>query len=295
MNKEIFINLSKSAIYKLWKPKLSTKRKHHFAYIFHTESLHNPKHFEMMLQFLQDYTQLTGKRALATLMSGAHPRIIAGMAEQKTSELLLVDRMQQIGRFADLGYHGHYAFVPEKFSDVTQQIKGVVFDLKKIEAQIEVELTWFKRNEISIGPYYSAGWWFQSPWLYPVLAKKGFQLDASISYSPWLRQINSYAWFKKNNIKSGEPVLIDGSILNIQNILGCHNTKYPDDFIRNANALWDHSEDVYNFMHSHDFDLHPEYTLNTLSSLKKQGAKFLDVKELLLLKEKAKSIDLPTP
>lgn len=264
------------------------------GYTFHTEALYVEDHFRTMLEFLRAYTNLTGKVALATVMSGANPRVRDGARKASVSDEQLAERMKQIGEYSELGFHGHYAFDPEKYSELPMQIRGGCYSMEAIRPQIEAELAWFRKHGVTVGPYYSGGWWFQAPELFSHLAERGFELDASVSYSRWFRQANTYPWFRAAGVAPGEPVVIADKMLAVQNLLGCHETRFPDDFIRLLRAsLGESPRKAWAFVHSHDFDLKPGFALRALERLLNHGIEFKAAKDFLQLRDTARKLPMP--
>lgn len=264
------------------------------GYIFHTEALYEKKPFDDMLGFLSSYRKLTGKKALATLMSGANPRVSDGIREHSTKKEFL-DRLHAISEEADTGFHGHYVFDNERYKEREFQMRGSRYDMALIEKGMDEELSWFGDNGMKIGPYYSSGWWFHAKEMPALLAKKGFKLDASVSYAPAFRQSFSYSFFRDHGVAAGEPALVSssqGEVLYVQNLIGCHNTPFPEDFVRHTASLLRGSalKEIYAFVHSHDYDLNPEFALRTIEFLMKKSVEFVSSEELLALKEKARRI-----
>lgn len=287
-------NLAKQAAYSIFPQELPKGLKLNIAYTFHTESLFEDAYFLPFIQFLRDYRSLTGKKALATLMSGANPRVRDGAKGRGMGDRELADRMLKVGELAELGFHGHYAFEPERYRETPMQIRGGLYDIASIEKQIDAELEWFKRMGLELGPFYSGGWWFQAPELYALLAERGFKLDASVSYSPWFRQANTYFWFQLAKVLPGEAVIVLDKIAAVQNLIGCHDTPFPDDFIRHLRKIIGRETGLVSaFVHSHDFDLKPVFALRALERIRREGASFCEASDFLSRWDDFRRISLP--
>ncbi len=277
-------NLAKKIFYAINPPRLEQAKDLTLGYVFHTEMIYEKKYFDALMDFLPRYTALTGARAIATLMSGRNPRVRDGIKSAGISELEFASRLAKIGEVAELGFHGHYVLEAEEYKTFSKQIRGAVYEMEVITNQLKNELAWFEEFKIKLGPYYSAGWWFHSLELYQELALRGFRYDFSQSFSPWFRSPVIYPILKEMGLHCGERVELDfgkAKIQLIQNLVGCHNTKFSEDFIRHMKALLNGGSDTpVAVVHSHDFDLQVENSLHALADIKKLGANFFSGTDL---------------
>lgn len=291
--KNLTINPAKKLIYSIQDPALPEVEMN-FAYIFHVESIFSETVYKNFYSFLQSYSSMTGQKCLLTLMSGANPRVRQGI-QRESDETTFLGRIERLAEIADLGFHGHYYFDEPSFSNPLSQMKGVNFHFPSIVGQVQNELDWFSKNGIKIGPYYSAGWWFQSVKLLDHLCDLGFTMDASFSLAPWFRNNNSFQLLSKNQIKAGEIFLVREKMLCVQNLIGCHNTPFPQDFVRNAKKVFDDfgiPPKVHSFIHSHDYDLCARYTLDTIEHLMKKGVNFVSAEFFEKNRAKARLLSL---
>jgi hypothetical protein len=289
-----FRNALKSLYYAIKPPQLTKANSLQLGYVFHTEMIFEKKYFETMLHFLPRYQELTGCRAIATLMSGKNPRVRDGIRNAGITEKEFVSRLLKIGEYATLGYHGHFVHSPEHYKEFSQQIRGAGYDMAPIKIQIQAELDWFCEKRIKIGPYYSGGWWFHAPELYEELVRQGFQFDFSQSFAPWYRSPVIYPILQAKQVLCGEPLalhLASSKMYLVQNLVGCHNTIFPEDFIRNMQRLLKNGfQNPVAVVNSHDFDLQEENTLAALEKVKHLGARFFDETTLASLVQGARSI-----
>ena len=91
----------------------------------------------------------------------------------------------------------------------------------------------------------------------------------------------------ENRIHGGEPFRIYSgekkkSVLSIQNFIGAHTSPFVLDFDRNMKKLdLQESEVNIGVINSHDYDLHPAYTLKCIEHLlKDSGAEFFSYDDL---------------
>jgi hypothetical protein len=191
------------------------------------------------------------------------------MADVKCNELEYIDRVNFLSEYATIGYHGHFY----SNSGLKEINKGVINDLA-VSVQFDKEVEWLERHFPSYKKIYSAGWWYMSDIVIRKLNEYSFEYDFSFSYSPYFGCDYSKNIMSKHRVKFGEAFTINNNPTRyIQNFIGCHDSKYPQDFIRRFNNLKAQSPNNTNMIegviNNHDFNLANGNDLYTLKCIER--------------------------
>lgn len=267
-------NLAKSVLYQVSPPSLPSDLRLEVFYVFHTEQIFNDEIFARLLSFCQRYSHLTGSRALSCTMSAVSPGVEAGLLRYRISPQEYADRVREIEKVADLGYHGH--FWKDARLDIQNEIKGDVRDRESVSLQMNKDLNWFAENGLNHNGAYAAGWWYMNEDIIQLLLENKFKYDFSFSMSPWFRKEFSKKLMAERKIRVGESFQVNQgaqSLLCTQYLIGCHQTPFPQCFVRNLNSLLDQGAGslVEGAVGAHDYDLDLENTLRCIEFLKNTG------------------------
>ncbi len=248
--------------YRIQQPKLKTGYHPSFGFIFHTERIYHPDTFQTLLSFCSRYQQLTGKRPLCVVMSPLNKRIKSEMDAVQFSLNDFADRLTKLASVSDIGYHGHFWRGENDYNLPDNQVLSSNFvqpDSALIDKQFTDDYSWLKKFTF-VQPYYSAGWWFVNPTLLNKLKREGIDADFSFSYLNWVSNDWTKTLMRQKGICFGESFQIDSDKRNrnltcVQTLMGCTNTKYPQDFIRIFNSYLDSNKEPCGMIATHDYNL----------------------------------------
>jgi hypothetical protein len=246
--------------YGLRPARLPREVKLHIGFIFHTEEIQKASTFAKLKSFCQQYTSITGSRALCTVMSPENPRIREEMRREGVPDSEFANRLHDLRQWADIGYHGHFwKSGSRSYSDEGNQIKVFNFsptDEATVLGQFQAELEWFTSNGFTINSY-SAGWWFINPFLMTLLHKTKIALDFSFCSQPWINNFWAKDFLKAKQVAFGESFKMqDQDPVYVQTLMGCTVTDYPMDFVRVINkSLKSERVDVSGMITTHDYNI----------------------------------------
>lgn len=267
--------LLKSIYYSFSHYSLSQFEELNLGYVFHTERIYNDTYFSRLLRFCKSYEALTGKKAICTLMPFTNARVAHECRSHNVDDKNYLERTRELSTVSSLGYHGHFWTDPTRLSDTSTEIKKENFSHLAFRKQFEEDLHWFKRNDISHNGVYAAGWWFMNREVLLSLLENQFTVDFSFSQSKWFSNPYSEKSMRENRILAGESFLVshgEHKLLCVQNLIGCHHSSFPEDFVRNLLKL-NFSKETNKAMgvvNSHDDDLDENNTLGCIEYLMKQ-------------------------
>ncbi len=145
-------------------------------FCIHTEVIYEDRTYQALLKFSKDFKELTGKRITVCISTPICPLVRKGLVENKLSEKLFSDRVLDMTRHADVGYHGHYY---PKGTTTFDHMRRSDYNKDLVTKQIAQEMAWFKN--IGISPKtYIAGCWFMMEEMVLELEKWGIEVDVSI-------------------------------------------------------------------------------------------------------------------
>jgi hypothetical protein len=252
-------NILKSVYYSFKEPKLEQGIQARIGFCFHTEHIYKQEVFEALLSFCKEFYTITGASPVCTVMTPPNARIKEGFTLFNLTEDIYCKRVEQLSKYAHIGFHGHFWKDPSFFKNDLYDIKKDNQDYQKevLIAQFDEQAEWFTKKGISHNNTYAAGWWFMNQDLLNLLAKHQFRYDYSFSKSSHYYNRFSAELMKNNLVNFGEPfytIVNHHSLLHIQNLIG-HTSKFPQDFIRNFNRLTDNNKLIYGVMNAHDYDV----------------------------------------
>ena len=264
-------NILKRAYYALVRTELPPEARLTLGYMVHTEAVWDSKVFARLLDFCRAYRALTGAKAICALMTGVNPLVRQGMSRQGVDDAEYRERVGRLAEEALVGYHGHFWFRREDVGRPEAAIMWNNYLRTAVEEQFRADLEWFAAGDVSHHGIYAAGWWFVNRNFHRLLIASGFVADFSCSKSPWFRNQYYHRLMLAHGIRCGEPFRVAAdarSLLCIQNLIGCHQTAFPQDFVRNLTALMDPGyREPIGVVNAHDFDLDPDHTLACLEYL----------------------------
>lgn len=267
-------NFAKSVYYKFQKRGLLSSYNIKLGYIFHTEKIYNDAIFNKLILFCKEYNLLTGAKPICSLIPPTNFLLKEEMDKCGFSEKDFVTRVKVLSQFSTIGYHGHfYLDNKAEYYNAIHCNNYKYFDLKQ---QFSDDINWFEINDISHNGIYAAGWWFMNNDLFKLLIENDFKYDFSFSQAKFFYNQFSCLFMNENKIKFGDSFfLTDNNKINkllcIQNFIGMHNTKYPQDFERIMNSLLpknvDSNNSIVGVVNSHDYSLDFPNTLNCIKYL----------------------------
>ncbi|MFH1996797.1 MAG: hypothetical protein ABIJ27_07400 [Candidatus Omnitrophota bacterium] len=146
----------------------------------HCEKLYDGAIYAKLLRFSNFYRELTGRKLIVCAHSPRNPVTSYVMRLIGFSDEEYRRRLEALGEFCDIGYHGH--FYRGKKDGEFAVINGNSPHADIAVEQINKEFDWFHAN----GFYprkYIAGWWYLHPEIIRALESKGIELDFSIRRS----------------------------------------------------------------------------------------------------------------
>ena len=226
-------NLAKYILYNVFHKEYSFNSKIILSYVFHTEKIHDDLIYSTLLSFVKAYLEITNKKCILTVMTPMNYQIKQEMRDVQCSVQKYADRIYSLSEYAVIGYHGHFYST----LDTSDEIKGNIYDDSAASMQFDNEVEWLAKYFPGYSKAYSAGWWYLSDTIINKLIEHNFKFDFSFSYSPYFGCNYSKKIMSEYDIKFGETFAMnDGSdIKYVQNFIGCHDSKYPQDFIRRFN------------------------------------------------------------
>ena len=269
----------KWSYYQLTSPDLYKTRDLELAYIFHTENIFDADIFYRLIHFCKRYQELTGQRPICAVMPAINLRVRKGMIKSGVTQEEYVARVKALSQYATIGYHGHFWFSPQAFDRPEAEIRCNNFNRRALLEQLEADLMWFRSNGIEHNGIYAAGWWVMNAAIQKILMDHDFKYDFSFSQSIWFRNQYSYAFMREHQIRAGESFIIlseassgdSQRLYCVQNLIGCHDTPFVEDFERNLKKLLGDSGDTAcGVINAHDFDLDFANTVRCLEHLTRQ-------------------------
>ena len=256
-------HLLKSVYYAVKSTRLHPGMRLRVGYVLHTEAIQDPRYWPMLRDFCREYKSLTGVEVICTIMTPENARVAKQMQDSGVSNEEYVARVRELETMAIIGHHGHYYQDLANYAVAESEIRGDNYSREHMTDQFGDDLNWFRNHGIDHNGLYTGGWWFMHRDLLALLIAEGYRLDFSFTYSP----VFGHAWSKgvmqKGGIRFGETFRLatdGGSITAIQNLIGCHNTPFVQDFNRHMNALFDPNwPEVTGVVNTHDFNLDSNY------------------------------------
>lgn len=256
-------NLLKAMYYAFKPERLRADMLLRMGYVFHTEAIQSPLHWPLLRDFCVEYRRVTGVEPLCTIMTPTNARIKAQMREVGLTEAEYRARVQELETLAIIGHHGHYYTDPANFSAAEGEIRGDNYAPEPVRRQFNEDLDWFDRSGIDQNGIYSGGWWFSHPDLVELLVGAGYRVDLSFTHSPVLGHTWSKQVMREGGVRFGEAFRLatdKGSLVMVQNLIGCHNTPFVQDFSRHMNRLFSPDwPEVTGVLSTHDFNLTSDY------------------------------------
>lgn len=148
----------------------------HMNFCIHTEVIYDDRTYEALRSFAKGFRDLTGARIAVCVSTPVCPLVSKALAERGMGEDAFARRVVDLGRFAELGYHGH--FYPAG-TTTFDHMRREWYDRALVLRQIGEEMDWF--GKIGVVPrLYIAGCWFLMEDIVLELERRGFAVDMSI-------------------------------------------------------------------------------------------------------------------
>ena len=266
----------KSVYYAVKSERLHRGMRLRMGYVLHTEAIQDPRCWRRLLGFCGEYKSVTGAEPICTIMTPENARIAKQMQDFGVTDEEYVARVRELETMAIIGHHGHYYQDPANYAAVENEIRDDNYSRSHLTDQFDSDVSWFRNNGIDHNGLYAGGWWFMHRDLVALLIKEEYRADFSFTYSPVFGHPWSKSVMRQGGIRFGEAFRLvndSGNITIVQNLIGCHNTPFVQDFSRHMNALFNPEwPEVTGVVNTHDFNLDTSYdfTLRVLRHLAKQ-------------------------
>ena len=256
-------DLLKSVYYAVKSERLHPGMRLRMGYVFHTEAIQDPKCWPLLRDFCGEYKSVTGAEPICTIMTPENARINKQMQDFGVTNEEYVARVRELETMAIIGHHGHYYRDPANYTAAEGEIRGDNYDREHLTDQFGNDLNWFRDNDIDHNGLYAGGWWFMHRDLVALLIKEGYRVDFSFTHSPVFGHAWSRSLMREGGIRFGETFRLasdGGSMTMVQDLIGCHNTPFVQDFIRHMNKLFNPDwPEVSGVVNTHDFNLDHNY------------------------------------
>ena len=169
-------------------------------------------------------------------------------------------RLEELSLHADIGYHGHFWRTENDFDNSTNQVRALGYspqDDELIQKQFKQDYSWLCDQPFTL-PYYAAGWWFMNNSMVKKLMEENIEADFSYSMLRWISNPYFKTFFKEHQIRFGEPFRLTSngkSITCIQTLMGCPNSPFSEDIIRQLNTYFDGYQSPMGMLATHDYNL----------------------------------------
>jgi len=240
------------------------------GYVFHTESIYDIDCYSILLDFVRSYKSMTGEQCVLTIMTPENCHVKKMMHIQSCENSEFLDRVLLLSEYAEIGYHGHFYR-----NDTGIKSGNNVEDHLLISDQFDRELLWLDDYVDSFIRVYAAGWWHMSDIVIKKLLENDFIMDFSFTHSGFFGCDYSKEILRKNSISLGQPFTLKESsqLVFLQNFIGCHDNKFPEDFMRRMNLLINSipcaDDRLYGVVNNHDFNLSDGNDYNTLKCIER--------------------------
>lgn len=252
-----------------------------FLPVLHVERLHDDSSFERTLAFVEKYRSATGQRALLTVITPMAPMLAMELRAAGFSEGSYRARIESLARFSDIGLHGHYLRDP---TSPKRPIHNYWNESSVVAAQVEAERDWLERSGLMRHRVYSAGWWYLDHHLVKTIADLGFQMDFSASTARFNDSPGAVdsARFRREPIVF--PYSASPAVAGVWAVTSLGNSVSSSVVARRAltafpSLIFRKDESLLS-LYSHDWDMHVEGALKTVSELTAHGAGFVSLDEL---------------
>lgn len=256
-----------------------------FCPVLHVEQLDHEACFDNLLEYVSAYQNITGKRAVATVMTPISPLTAARLEVSRFDPKEYARRIAEVGRVAIIGQHGH--FVRPAPDDEIRPMHASFFDADAIERQIRFEGEWLTERGL-MDPQrkiYTAGWWFMNSWLQQLLIRLGYRHDFSISLSK--HSYSHAAWIEQRRSGGrGGAIRFDGSTMTGAAALSgaagagrpllCFKRLVAEGLLRSGAG----AATKYLTFYGHDYDLPPAEAIAAAQALSDLGFGFFEPEEL---------------
>ncbi len=253
-------NLLKKIYYKFHPPELKSGYQLALGFLFHTERIYSTPIFKALLTFCQHYKNTTGKKPLCAVMSPTNKRLQDEMNTAGFSLADFKDRLEELSKYVDIGYHGHFWRNENDFDNLHNQIREVSYtqhDDVLIYQQFEQDYSWLAEQHFT-KPYYAAGWWFMNTSVVSKLIEEKIEADFSYTKLRWVSNSHCKTFLEDHQVRFGEPFRISGNnaiITCVQTLMGCPNSPFPQDIIRLFNTYLDEYQSPMGMLATHDYNL----------------------------------------
>jgi len=256
-----------------------------FCPVLHVEQLDREACFDNLLEYLSAYRNITGKRAVATVMTPISPLTAARLEGSGFDPEEYARRIAEVGEVAIVGQHGH--FVRPTPDDEIRPMHASFFDADAIERQIRFEGEWLIERGL-MDPQrkiYAAGWWFMNSRLQQMLIRLGYRHDFSISLSKY--SYSHAAWIERRRSGGlGGAIRFDGSKMTGAAALSgtagagrplmCFKRLVAEGLLQSGAGV----ATKYLTFYGHDYDLPPADAIAATHALSKHGFGFFEPEEL---------------
>ncbi len=253
----------------------------YFNFAIHTEVLYDEKTYKALLGFSEKFHDLTGKKIAVCVSTPACPLVSKEMESRGVGTDVFGKRVESLGRFSDIGYHGHFYGMT---GGGICQISDENYNKEIVIEQIRKEIGWFKWIGI-VPEIYVAGWWFLTSDIVLELERLGISVDSSVRKG----KTNTFgkSYIDDRNIPGyGEPFILppSGSIVEIQSLFGPVMAPFMIKYHLSQYVDRERAGDLFFIFPLHDWDVPRHYSniLSGIKMLKKSltGAEWMNIADM---------------
>lgn len=256
----------------------------YFNFAIHGEMIYDEVTYKALLAFAEEFYSLTGKKIAVCVSTPGCPLVSKELAARGIEIHTFNDRVANLNRFADIGYHGHFYGIND---GGIYQISDENYDKDTVIGQIRKEIGWFK--EIGMSPkIYVAGWWFLTSDIVLELERSGISVDSSVRKGKANTFGNSYLDDREVS-GYGKPFILppSSSIVEIQSLFGPVMPAFMMKYHLSQYIDRESEGDLLFIFPLHDWDI-PKYHFNILSNVKTlkkrgRGAEWMNIADMRAL------------
>lgn len=252
-----------------------------FIPVLHVERLHDESSFERTLGFVRRYHGETGARAVLTVITPLSPILRMELDSAAFTESDYGLRIRALAEHADIGLHGHYLRDPV---GECRPIHNYWSIPAVVTQQVRDECEWLERNALMAHRVYSAGWWHLDQNVVSALRENGFVFD----FSPSTARYNSSP-AASASAAAGLPGIFSypsnpglAAVWAVSSLGDSSQVSFvPRRTLAAFPFLWWRRRDAVVSLYSHDWDLNLEGAMRTVADLKRHGAGFVSLPDLI--------------
>jgi len=246
----------------------------------HVERLHIANVFAELEQFCCQYQELTGKKALLTVITPRSPLLSRALADCGVSQDQYAGYIRQLASRADIGLHGHYLRGSEMGSGPCHCYWA---DRSTVQQQLKDEFRWLSDRNLLTVPAYAGGWWYLDGAVVSALEEAGIKYDFTMSARPYSQSTFARRMMRANN-RPGQVTRMSEKLTGLWALQGLESASVSNSawrFIAAAQtaALAKNGRTLFT-LYGHDWDLNCRAAIASLSWCRDRGIRFFECADL---------------